>query len=411
MATLLATPEWYGVVMSRRTHGSGSVYRLPTGVYRAACELPPDPATGARRRLTAKGRTKAKALARLKEKKLEYERTGKLGSAVTPMLSDWLDRWLTEIVAPKLRPSTVATYRSVVEADIKPAIGGVRIGRLEPRHFRMLEEFIVKGDETAGRRPKSTATAGSAWRTLHKALDDAVREGMLDNNPCDRAEAPRVVYKERKILSPAQAGQLIRLETDPLWHLMWRLMFETGMRQAERFALMPEELVMVDGRLCITVEWQLKVFSNVKKASDIPADLGARLIAGKAWLVPPKTARGRRLIPLPDSLASELKCYMGAHALSHGLVFSQADGSPLNRMIETRAWKAALERAELPNDFVPHSARHTAATALARLGMSDKVRESVMGHTVDVSNKVYVHVGVDELAMATAGLETAIDGV
>ena len=80
----------------------------------------------------ARGRTKAVALKRLKDKKLEYERSGRMPSQTTPYLKDWLDRWLDEIVKPRLRPSTLATYRSVVEALIKPAIGGVRVGRLEP---------------------------------------------------------------------------------------------------------------------------------------------------------------------------------------------------------------------------------------------------------------------------------------
>ena len=61
----------------------------------------------------------------------------------------------------------------------------------------MMEEYITKGDDTCDppRRPRSSATAGSAWRTLHKALDDAVREGIIESNPCDRAESPaRRVY-------------------------------------------------------------------------------------------------------------------------------------------------------------------------------------------------------------------------
>lgn len=392
--------------MGRRTHGSGSLYRPKNGYgWIATAELPPDPATGNRKRLTAKGKTAAAAKLRLQKKREEYERTGKTHSEVTPLLRDWLDRWLEEIVAPRLRPSTLATYRSVVEAGIKPSIGGIRIGKLQPRHFRMLEEYIVKGDEAAGRRPRSSATAGSAWRTLHKALDDAVKEGLIDSNPCDKSEAPRVAYKERKILSPAQAGALIRSESDVMWHLMWRLMLETGMRQAERFALQPSEIIVVDGVICINVEWQLKVYPHVTKLEDIPSDLNARHVTGKYWLVPPKTNRGRRTIPLPKSLASELTRYMEQHPLSNDLVFSQKDGSPLNRMVETRAWKKALKVAGLPQDYVPHSARHTAATALAQLGMSDKVREGVMGHTVAISNGVYTHTTVSDLLNATSGVE------
>lgn len=355
----------------------------------------------------------AVALKRLKDKKLEYERSGRMPSQTTPYLKDWLDRWLDEIVKPRLRPSTLATYRSVVEALIKPAIGGVRLGRLEPKHFRMMEEYITKGDDTCDppRRPRSSATAGSAWRTLHKALDDAVREGIIESNPCDRAESPRVVYTERKILTPAQAGQLINAENDVMWHLMWRLAYETGMRQGERLGLTNSEIQLIDNVICIVVEWQLKVYNNVKDARDIPSSLGARHVMGKAYLVPPKTNAGRRVIPLPESLAAELGLYIKGtgRVKPDDLVFVQEDGAPLNRMIETRAWKKALQRVGLPGDFVPHSARHTAATAMAQLGMSDKVRESIMGHSdISVTNRVYTHVGTADASKAVNGVETLL---
>lgn len=295
----------------------------------------------------ARGRTKAVALKRLKDKKLEYERSGRMPSQTTPYLKDWLDRWLDEIVKPRLRPSTLATYRSVVEALIKPAIGGVRLGRLEPKHFRMMEEYITKGDDTCDppRRPRSSATAGSAWRTLHKALDDAVREGIIESNPCDRAESPRVVYTERKILTPAQAGQLINAENDVMWHLMWRLAYETGMRQGERLGLTNSEIQLIDNVICIVVEWQLKVYNNVKDARDIPSSLGARHVMGKAYLVPPKTNAGRRVIPLPESLAAELGLYIKGTGSMPGVATMRDDDRAM-------LWRRQCDRIEHPADHM-----------------------------------------------------------
>ena len=219
------------------------------------------------------------------------------------------------------------------------------------------------------------------------------------------------MYTERKILTPAQAGQLINAENDVMWHLMWRLAYETGMRQGERLGLTNSEIQLIDNVICIVVEWQLKVYNNVKDARDIPSSLGARHVMGKAYLVPPKTNAGRRVIPLPESLAAELGLYIKGtgRVKPDDLVFVQEDGAPLNRMIETRAWKNALQRVGLPGDFVPHSARHTAATAMAQLGMSDKVRESIMGHSdISVTNRVYTHVGTADASKAVNGVETLL---
>ena len=49
---------------------------------------------------------------------------------------------------------------------------------------------------------KSSGTAGSAWRTLHKALEDAVLEGVIERNPAVKGTAPRVALKERAALRP-----------------------------------------------------------------------------------------------------------------------------------------------------------------------------------------------------------------
>ncbi len=114
---------------------------------------------------------------------------------------------------------------------------------------------------------------------------------------------------------------------------------------------------------------------------------------------------------MPESLAVELGRYIKGtgRTNSDDLVFVQAVGTPLNRMIETRAWKKALNRVGLPDDYVPHSARHTAATAMAQLGMSDRVRESIMGHSdISVTNRVYTHVGTADVQKAINGVETLL---
>ena len=48
--------------------GGGSTYRSADGIWHAAIDIEPDRATGRRRRLTAQGKTKAVANARLRMK-------------------------------------------------------------------------------------------------------------------------------------------------------------------------------------------------------------------------------------------------------------------------------------------------------------------------------------------------------
>lgn len=382
--------------------------------YRATFELPPDPATGKRRVLKRRGKTKAVARQRLDEAVKEYERTGKIPSKSSPRLADWLDRWLEEIVKPRLRPRTWKTYASVINNNVKPAIGGVRLNDLKPQHFRLLEQWITKGDPDAvpPRRAKSSGTAGSAWRTLHKALDDAVREGIIDSNPCNRAVPPRVVQKPRKTMTAGQAKRFIDSEPDPMWHLMWRLAFELGMRQGERLGLTLDEIQEIDGVLSIVVRHQLQEIPANER--DFPADFYHRHLEDSAYFTAPKTNAGYRVLPLSKSLAVELLAFIKVRGniAPDGLIFVGADGKHLHRQAdEGPAWEHALHSAGLSDGFVPHSARHTAATTMNQLGLNAALRKSLMGHaSIDVTDSVYTHVSVEDMAMAVEEIEATLSG-
>ena len=233
----------------RRVQGSGG-FTMERGRVKAFRELPPDPATGNRRRTTAFGATRAEAERRLNEKIAELQRVGRLGYTKPPTVAEWCDHWLNDICKPHLKPRTWGTYASVIERNVKPAIGAVRLDELKPAHFRRMERYVM--DEQG----KSSGTAGSAWRTLHKALEDAVLEGVIERNPAVKGTAPRVALKERAALTPDQAADLIAAETDDTWRLMWMLAFMTGMRQGERLGLTEDELRRDGDRLIILVEWQ-----------------------------------------------------------------------------------------------------------------------------------------------------------
>lgn len=328
----------------RRPRGTGGISATPKG-YRAYSTVT-DPLTGKDHRVSGFGRTRSQAEARLKEKLAEFDRTHRVGYVRPPTVAEWCDHWLNDICKPHLKPRTWGTYASVIERNVKPAIGAVRLDELKPAHFRRMERYVM--DEQG----KSSGTAGSAWRTLHKALEDAVLEGVIERNPAVKGTAPRVALKERAALTPEQAADLIAAETDDTWRLMWMLAFMTGMRQGERLGLTEDELRRDGDRLIILVEWQ-----------------------------------------------------------AQHLTKREVEGLPLTGSVERRRWYRALDRVGLGHEYVPHSARHTTATILNRLGLDDVTRTAIMGHSrVSTTNEIYTHVELDRLVAATDGVERAIEG-
>ena len=175
----------------RRVQGSGG-FTMERGRVKAFRELPPDPATGNRRRATAFGATRAEAERRLNEKIAELQRVGRLGYTKPPTVAEWCDHWLNDICKPHLKPRTWGTYASVIERNVKPAIGAVRLDELKPAHFRRMERYVME------EQGKSSGTAGSAWRTLHKALEDAVLRASSNATRRQGHRAPRGVEGTRR---------------------------------------------------------------------------------------------------------------------------------------------------------------------------------------------------------------------
>ena len=360
---------------TRRDKGAGAITKLGNGRYRAFVELSPDPADGSRRRTSATGHTRTEALnnARAKARRIEEDITL---VDEPPTVNEWMRRWIDEIVTPRRAPNTTRSYRFRIEHDITPVIGAVRMDRLKPAHIRLVERHCLEGNPAKGIQGKSPATAA----LTHTVLSEACK-----------------------------AAALIHAETDPRWSIIWRLLFITALREGEALGVTRNEIVRSDGLPCLLVEWQLKEFDGI---TDMPAGFEARRLDGRTWLTRPKTRSGRRLIPLPADLAADLAAYTADHPDidPDTPLFRSGRGNPIRKETLQNAWRKALERVGLPRVRV-HSARHTAATAMARIGVSDLARRAIIGHAdIDTTNAIYTHVDAGMLAGAIDGLERLIEG-
>ena len=150
----------------RRVQGSGG-FTMERGRVKAFRELPPDPATGNRRRATAFGATRAEAERRLNEKIAELQRVGRLGYTKPPTVAEWCDHWLNDICKPHLKPRTWGTYASVIERNVKPAIGAVRLDELKPAHFPPHGTLRHGGAGQSSPAPRAArgAPCTRLWRT------------------------------------------------------------------------------------------------------------------------------------------------------------------------------------------------------------------------------------------------------
>lgn len=118
-----------------------------------------------------------------------------------PTVAEWCTQWVEDVIRPRRSPNTYRAYNTRIRCGITPAIGNVRLDRVRPSHARLLERKETEHN--------SDATARLAQTVLTLALDDAVREGIIDRNPLDGLEPPALEPRETLVLTPDQARRLI----------------------------------------------------------------------------------------------------------------------------------------------------------------------------------------------------------
>jgi integrase len=307
----------------------------------------------------------------------------------TLTLEDYLTRWLTDSVKDTVRRSTFVQYESVVNRHIIPALGRLKLKSLTPAHARSL--YREKLD--SGLSPR---TVQYIHVTLHKALKQAVMDGLIPRNVADAVKAPQVHKKEVTPLTPAEVTVLLSAASGDRLEALYVAAIHTGLRRSELLGL---------------------------KWTDI--DLDARTLSVQRSLDkdgtfnPPKRSKSRRTVKLTPQAAEALRAHrvrqneerlqLGSLWEDRGLVFPNRSGKPMNAdYLHHRGFKPLLEKAGL-SGFTFHSLRHTCATLLLSKNINPKIVSEMLGHaTIAQTMDTYSHVMPGMGDVVATALEEAL---
>ena len=76
-------------------------------------------------------------------------------------LGDFLERWLTDVVRPSVRPRTLVSYAQLVNLHVVPALGRVTLAKLKQRPSRRvpLERLLPFYIQTGAENDRQRLTA------------------------------------------------------------------------------------------------------------------------------------------------------------------------------------------------------------------------------------------------------------
>ena len=280
-----------------------------------------------------------------------------------------LDQFLHYLIVEKgLSRNTIEAY----SLDLTRFLDYLRAKGI--RELRDVGKFDVRGFLLLlKRKDLSTKSIGrdlSAIRTFFRFL---IQEGILETNPIEDLESPRVAKKLPEILSLKEIEQILEqpnLQT-PLGirdRAMLEMLYATGMRVSELTRL-PTHQVNLEG--------------------------GYVLLYGKG--------SKERIVPLGSEAMNWATLYLGtargilAKARESPFLFINRSGRGMTRQGFWKNLRDYARRAGLRKRISPHLLRHSFASHLLERGADLRSVQMMLGH-VDISTtQIYTHVTGERL--------------
>ncbi|HZU75482.1 MAG TPA: site-specific integrase, partial [Dehalococcoidia bacterium] len=329
-----------------RGKGEGTMYqRAGTGRWESKITLP----DGTRR--TFYGKTREEVRQKLHDAQEAVRKNLPIPYA-RRTVGEYLEYWLTNVAAQRVRPGTLKRYELDVRLHIKPALGKTKMVELTPQKVQKL----IADLSATGLKPNTVRNCRAVLRT---ALAQAEKEGAIGRNVARLVTLPRDERPKLTPITPDDARRILEaFKGDEYEHLV-TVALATGMREGELLGLSWDDVDFEAGT--VTVRNQLQRIEKEYR------------------LVPLKTEKSRRTLALPkvalDALRAqkvkqaERRLLLGPRWIDTGLVFTTALGNYVHASVITHHFRKKLLAAGLaPMPF--HQLRHGAASLLLARGIS-----------------------------------------
>jgi len=381
-------------VAKQRGNSEGSIYKRQDGRWAASVDL--GFIDGKRVRKAFYGATRKAVSAKLTTALGRQQRGAVVNTNDQISVGAYLDRWLATV---SVRPKTKRQYEQVVRLYLKPAIGPVRLARLEPDQVRAL----VRGLEERG---LSTRTATLARDVLRIALSQAVRDEVLARNVAMLVRRPKPTRRAGPTLSTDEARALLEALAGRRLDALVTCGVALGLRLGEVLGLQWTDLDLAAAR--IAIRHALQTIGTRRTLVDLKSRESHRTLALPAIVV--RTLQRHRRWQAERRLAA------GDRWQPSEFVFTTRDGRPLLDTLVTRdlkrilaqTWlggrsdcshtrhrdRACLDCAATQLPIVSfHGLRHSCASLLLAAGVPIRDVSELLGHSdVRLTLATYAHV-------------------
>ncbi len=356
-------------------NGEGTIRQRKDGTWEARYTAP----DGSRHSVYAKTRKEVD-----KKKRDALSRIDK-GSYVKPdrmSTGQWLHSWFELYAQPRVREKTALVHADNIRLHIIPAIGSIPLQQLRTDQKQGFVNDLSK--------KLSVGTVKKVCEPLKMALKQAYQNHLISTNPAEFLVMPKGEAKEIHALSIDEQQTLLSSLPESTSGDALRFILLTGLRASE---------------LC-GLRW-----------NDIGADSfcvrrSAQYVGATPTINPPKSAAGRREIPLNDATYAILErqrlrqiqerlhagSVWAAEEAGRGesYVFATEVGTLMDRNNLARVLRRSLNRSGLPSIGL-HALRHTFVTNCVQSSVDPRTLKELVGHSkISMTLQHYAHSDTDQ---------------
>ena len=262
----------------------------------------------------------------------------------------------------RLREHTMRTKKYIVELKILPYFGNKRVNDITAADIRQWQNELIK----MGYSPTYLKTINNQ---LSAIFNYAVRYYDLKSNPCAKAGSMgKSKAEEMDFWTVEEFRKFIdSVMNKRLSYMAFMTLYWTGMRLGELLALNPKDVDLEKRTISITKSYQR--------------------LGKKDVVSPPKTPKSKRVITIPEFLATDIKDYMDSlyDLQENDRLF------PITKYYLEHEMQRGIKESGVKRIRV-HDLRHSHASMLIELGFSPLEIANRLGHEkVETTLNTYAH--------------------
>lgn len=268
---------------------------------------------------------------------------------------------------PRIRPSTIASKDNMINTKLIPYFGRFKVTEITAKDIVKWQNNLLAYRNPKTGKPYSKTYLKSVHNELTAIINYAVKYYDLKDNPARKAGSIGISNAEEMNFWTLEEYLKFADEmmSEPFYYYCFEVLYWCGIREGELLALTFDDFDFVNKTIAITKSYQI--------------------IKGKEIIGPPKTAKGNRIVNMPDRLCEEMKDYFNMCYDKENCRAFPTGKSQLYRAMDRGSKAAGVKKIRI------HDLRHSHISLLISLGFTPVDIAKRVGHESITITLRYAH--------------------